>query len=272
MPLVQLKDVNIHYRIEGDGPPLVLLHGMGSNSLSWRNQLEQLKSEFTVIAWDAPGYGESSDPAQQITKFEELAEILKQFLDALGFNWVYLLGHSMGSVLALHFYSKYPDMLKALILADGTRGGASGDPEINKNKLMRRLSSIEKLTPQEIAKQRSRELLSEHSTIATQEEAETIYSQIRPAGYLASAYSLYHADFTPFLSTVKVPTLVICGELDQVTPLAESTIIHQGIEGSELAIVPQAGHLSYLEDPATFNKLVSGFIDKLTYKTMKKGV
>lgn len=122
MPYINVNDLTIHYQAEGNGEPLVILHGLGNNSQSWKNQLEGLSKEFTVIAWDAPGYGKSSDPKVEFTQFSQFAEVLKGFIDGLQYKTVNLLGHSMGSAIALDFCGRYPARVNRLIIADPTRG------------------------------------------------------------------------------------------------------------------------------------------------------
>lgn len=261
MSFVQVGPLTIHYQAAGEGVPLVLLHGLGNNSQSWSRQYAGLKQHVRVIGWDTPGYGKSSDPEPEFRTFGELAEILKGFLDALALGPVYLLGHSMGSTLAMEFAAKYPEYLKALILAASTRGGAA-NPETNEQKLKNRLHNIEHLTPQELAERRTPALFSPYAAEELIAEAKGIMSQVRLAGYRSVAYSLYHADQTPLLSAIKLPTLLICGEDDGVTPVAESKIVEQGIAGSTLKLIPRAGHLCYMEQPDMFNELVRSFIEE----------
>lgn len=262
MPYVQADEVMIHYEIEGSGPPLVLLHGMSNNSRSWSKQLEALKEDYTVIAWDAPGYGKSSDPTKELTQFKEFANVLKHFLDELNLEWVYLLGHSMGAAIAIEFCNLYPNFVKALVLADATRGAAGVDAEENRSKLKKRLHSISTLSPGEMAQNRISALLSPYSSKEVQERVVEIMGQVRPMGYRSVAYSLYHEDYMDLLEHIQIPTLVVCGELDTVTPVSESRIIHERIAGSELITIPKTGHLCYQEDPATFNSHVMQFLHK----------
>lgn len=264
MPYVMVDGKRIHYRQQGDGPPLVLLHGLGNNSESFRHQLDGLSDQFTVIAWDAPGYGKSDDPDQELHDFEEFAKILKKFVEKLQIEPCYLLGHSMGSTISLAFYRLYPNAVKALILADATRGGAAKDGDDNRRKLEKRLRDIETRSPKEIAKERVKSLLAPNASAQVRKEAERIYSSIRPMGYRSVSYALYHADQTEVLKMITVPTLVICGELDQITPVSESEMIHRGIRKSELVLIPHTGHLCYQENPKTFNHHVRSFLRKLT--------
>ncbi|MGE7760452.1 alpha/beta fold hydrolase [Peribacillus sp. NPDC097895] len=262
MPISQLKECSIHYRESGEGKALVILHGLGNNSQSWSQQLSQMNEEFRVIAWDAPGYGESSDPKAEFHEFSQFADVLKEFLDSLDLQSVYLLGHSMGSAIAIDFTSRFPEMVDALIISDATRGAAGVSPEENKRKLQNRLQSIDTLKPSELAKKRVKALVSPNASAEVVKEAERIMSQVRPAGYRSVSYSLSNLNQMNILSSITVPTLVMCGELDQVTPVSESRIFHDLISNSEFVIVPNAGHLCYQEDPRVFNELVTQFLQR----------
>ncbi|KWW21128.1 hypothetical protein AS888_16090 [Peribacillus simplex] len=262
MSIRHLEKHSIHYLESGDGKALVILHGLGNNSQSWKQQLSQLKEDFRVIAWDAPGYGESSDPEEEFQDFSQFADVLKEFLESLGLPSVYLLGHSMGSAIALDFTSRFPKMVEALIIADATRGAAGVSSEENKRKLQNRLHSINTLRPEELARKRVKALLSSNASSGVVKEAERIMSQVRPAGYRSVSYALSNVNQMELLSSISVPTLVICGELDLVTPVSESKVFHELIPHSELAIVPNTGHLCYQEDPVTFNEIVTDFLKR----------
>src|SRR5579863_10381063 len=107
MPDAALNGGTIHYEVRGEGFPLVLLHGIGSSSRSWRRQIQALSRNFKVIAWDAPGYGGSSDPSGH-PSMRYYADRLRELLDALGIDRTFLLGHSTGGVVAQEFYRANP--------------------------------------------------------------------------------------------------------------------------------------------------------------------
>ena len=110
MPAVKAGNYTIHYESAGMGLPLLLLHGLGSSSRSWSRQLESLSKWFKVIAWDAPGYGASSDPAPStLPSMKEFAKSLDHFINALGIGPFSILGHSMGGIIALEFCKDHPD-------------------------------------------------------------------------------------------------------------------------------------------------------------------
>ena len=145
MPDATVDGVILHYETAGEGPPLLLLHGIGSNSRSWRRQLAALSPDFTVIAWDAPGYGRSSDPPKTVKPSVHFyAACLHDLADLLGLKKIFLLGHSTGGVIAQEFYRAYPDEVSALILADIRYARSQATLE-------ERLKSIRTLTPQQLA-------------------------------------------------------------------------------------------------------------------------
>ena len=151
---LQFGDLRIAYTRAGDGPPLVLLHGGMEDGRSWRRQVDGLADEFTVLAWDAPGCGRSSDVPES-WRMPEYADALAAWLRAAGIERPHVLGLSWGSSLALELYRRHPQVPASLILASAyagwagslsseetaarlegvlaaadlpTRGGARGDP------------------------------------------------------------------------------------------------------------------------------------------------
>jgi pimeloyl-ACP methyl ester carboxylesterase len=268
MPYLSVHDLSIHYEIKGNGKPIIILHGMGNNSQSWKKQLAGLSENHTVIAWDAPGYGKSSDPKEEFTEFSQFADILKGFIESLKYKSVTLLGHSMGAAIALDFCYRFPEMVDRLIISDATRGAAALSVEENQKKLTARLNNINTLDPREIATQRVKELLAPNPDPEVKKEAERIMSQVRPMGYSSVAYSLFHLDQMNLLASITTRSLVICGELDKVTPVSEAEIFHNQLKNSELVIIPSTGHLCYQEDPNSFNRIVMDF---LTLNTLYLG-
>jgi len=245
VPNVTVDSAVLHYEAAGEGPPLVLLHGIGSNSKSWSRQIAGLSSNFRVIAWDAPGYGGSSDPPKIQPSIRFYADTLRSFLDSLGLNKVFLLGHSLGGVIARDFYRLFPDYILALILAD-TRNAHS------ETGLEERLKSIRTMTPAELAAKRAPKLLSRSATPDLVWEVESIMSEVRPQGYEFAALALAESDTIRSLS---VPTLLIWGTEDDITPVWKEIP-----DSAQLRIISGAGHLCYIEQPDEFNEIVRNFL------------
>ena len=251
MPEATVDGARLHYETAGSGFPLILLHGIGSNSRSWSRQIEDLSTRFTVIAWDAPGYGRSSDPPATIRpSMRFYAACLRGLLDSMSLQGVFLLGHSTGGVIAQEFYRLYPDYVRALILSD-TRYVASQDG------LERRLQSIRSLTPEQLAAERAPKLLSRDASPDLVQEVISIMSQVRPAGYEFAAIALAESDTRDVVRNLRVPTLLIWGAEDEITPVWEELPA-----GAEVRIIPDAGHLCYIEQPARFNEVVREFLSR----------
>ena len=250
MPDATVDGAILHYEIAGEGPPLVLLHGIGSNSRSWRRQLQGLSGKFTVIAWDAPGYGRSSDPPDKPIKpsIRFYVDCLRSLVDSLELKDISLLGHSAGGVVAQEFYRAYPDYVRALVLAD-TRHVAS------QAGLEDRLRSIRTITSAQLAAERAPKLLRRSAPAELIREVESIMSEVRAAGYEFAAIALAESDTRDVIRNLHVPTLLIWGSEDEITPVWDE--IPSGVE---LRIIPDAGHLCYIEQPEQFNEIVSVFL------------
>ena len=247
MPDCTVAGARIHYETAGAGPALILLHGIGSNSRSWHRQLLELSSAFNVIAWDAPGYGKSSDPEGR-PSMAYYAQRLCGLLDELGFDRIHLLGHSAGGVIAQEFYRMHPERVNKLILADTTFIGS-------RDKLEQRLTMIRTMTPSEMALERAPKLLSQAAPPDVLEEAIAIMSEVRRVGYEFAAMALAACDTREVLRNLHVPTRLIWGAEDQITPMWREIP-----EGARLSVIPFAGHLCYVEQPELFNIIVRGFL------------
>jgi pimeloyl-ACP methyl ester carboxylesterase len=239
----------IHYETAGNGFPLVLLHGIGSSSYSWRRQLAGLSRDFRVIAWDAPGYGGSADPPRAINpSMQFYAHRLRDLMDSLGLDNIFLLGHSTGGVIAQEFYRAYPDCVRALILSDTRFVGS-------RELLDERLKAVRTMEPVALAMERGPKLLTRNASQDLVREVISIMSQIRRPGYEFAAIALAGSDTRDVIGHLAIPTLLIWGSEDEITP--QWTEVPAG---AELKIIPNAGHLCYIEQPEQFNNIVKDFL------------
>ena len=254
--------MKIHYERAGSGPEvLLLLHGIGSNSRSFRHQLDGLSDTYSVIAWDAPGYGRSEDPVAPFS-LADLADRAVELLDELQIDAAHVLGLSMGGVVAQLVYHHYPRRVRSLILADtNPGGGAVAEPE-RSERVRQRLDALDRLGPQGMAEQRAPNLVGPGAPLELIAELTSIMVEVRPAGYRAAAIALGNTDLTAKLSTIRVPTLVIHGEQDRVVLLETARMLAATIPDARLVIIPDAGHVSNQEQPATFNNAVRAFLQE----------
>ena len=258
---VTVRGLTIGYKRAGQGPPLMLLHGIGGNTAQFRRQLDGFSDEFTAIAWDAPGYGRSDDPPGGWT-MADYSDHLAGFFDALGIERAHLLGQSWGGVLAQQFYGRYPDRVRSLILSDTTLGGDATRPD-GEQRLQSRLQAAETMKPTEYARARAPRLLSAAPSPALLHEVEAMLAEMHPAGFRSAAIALAHADTRDVLPRIAVPTLVLCGERDQVTAPAVGTWLIAEIPQARLVIFPGSGHLSNQEFPEQYNATVREFLQSV---------
>lgn len=261
MPTADVNGLQIAYERAGQGAPIVLLHGIGSNSRSWRYQLADLADDFTVIAWDGPGFGRSSDPAREMT-MGDYASCLAGLLEALGIERTHLLGLSWGGVLAQEFYRGHAEQVPSLILADTFAGGGARPEAVRQQNLAMRMR-LASMDPVEMARERAPALLSPQASSELLAEVASISAELHPDGYRLAAIASSNADERDVHPHIQVPTLVLWGEFDRVTSRQEAEQLRDGIPGAKLIVIPGAGHVSNQEQPALFNAAVRQFIAAL---------
>lgn len=262
MPKITLSNNKvIHYLESGisHDKTIILLHGLGNRSITWEKQLSLLNSHFHVIAWDAPGYGESFNPDPLYKNFSDFSDILLEFVDALNLPKIYLLGHSMGAAIAIDFSYRFSHRVKKLVVSNPPRGSAFISEEKNKQKLNNRLYAINELGAYKLAKDRIKNLFSNNAPIDMIEKSEKIMQQVRSPGYASVSYSLYNLNQKDIYSNIKVPTMVVCGEDDKITPVPEAEYIHNNIPNSSFKLIPKTGHLCFVENPTTFSNYIIDF-------------
>jgi 3-oxoadipate enol-lactonase len=232
--------------------PIVFLHGVGSDKSVWRPQLLRFAHERRAIAFDYPGYGES-DPAADGTTRDEFAAAVLSAMRYLGVDKAHLCGLSLGGVVAIAMYAQDPDRCASLILADTfvqhPEGQAIYERSVAASENMRAL-----------AEGRVDVLLAQPADSAVRSEVIETMSRIVPQAYRTGARAVWLADQRESVDAIRVPTLVLCGTEDRVTPPALSAALAKLIPGAQYEAIEQAGHLSNLERPDEFNTLVGAFV------------
>lgn len=257
MPNATVNDLRIHYERGGQGPPLVLLHGIGSNARSWQHQLQGLADAYDVIAWDMRGYGSSDDPPAPYS-LADVAADLAGLLDHLGLEKAHVCGLSMGGVIAQETYRHHSGRVRSLILADTNAGQGALEEEERRRRLEQRLTGAAE--PAGLARQRTPMLVSPDAPPEVVAEAESIMAEIHPDGYRMAARALAEVDERDLLPHIDVPTLILWGEFDSVTSREEIDLLAANIKGAQFEVIPRAGHLSNLENPEAFNDAVRRFL------------
>jgi len=256
---VEVGALTIAYERRGDGPPLVLLHGGMSDHREWRRQLDGLSDGFTVVAWDAPGCGASSDPPETF-RMADYADSLAGLIEALGLDRPHVLGLSWGSTLALELHWRRPEIPRSLVLAAAYAGWAGSlPPEEVAHRLERLLAQIER-PAREWVHEYTPTLLTERAPAETVAELEAIMADSRPAGLRPMLLAMAEADLREVLPTISVPTLLLYGEEDARSPGDVAAAMHAAIPGSTLVVLPGVGHQANVEAPEAFNDAVRTFL------------
>ena len=219
-------------RREGSGEalPLVMLHGIGSNAESFSGLVDALPAEWDLICWDAPGYGGSDHLAQQLPTASDYAGRLESLVNALGLSQFYLLGHSLGALFAVSYAASHPGEVKALILLAPAEG--YGMPEGGKlpEKAQKRLDNLQRLGPAQFASERAPNLVFQpENNLATVASVQTTMAAINFEGYAQAVHALSAGTLGRSARDVALPSLVLVGEGDRVTPFEQGEGAHRGL-------------------------------------------
>ncbi|HKB01168.1 MAG TPA: alpha/beta fold hydrolase [Gemmataceae bacterium] len=253
----------IAFEDAGAGPVVALLHAFPLDSGMWGPQIGELATRYRVIAPDLPGFGGSAVSAG--LTMDSIADVLAELLDHLGVNErIALAGVSMGGYAALAFARLYPQRLRALILAD-TKADADDEPgRANRDRLIQLATDR---GPAAVLDQLLPKLLGPHTIAArpaTVQRVRALAGRQSTDGIVAALKALRdRPDAAPGLAHIAVPTLVVVGDQDAVTPPEKAMAMAAAIPNSQLVTVPDAGHLSNLENPDLFTAAVREFLDRL---------
>jgi pimeloyl-ACP methyl ester carboxylesterase len=252
----------IGYREAGAGhrstPPVVLLHGIGSGAASWVQQFEALEGSRRILAWDAPGYGESTCVAPASPVAADYAAALADWLDALEVERCVLVGHSLGAIIAGAFAGEYPTRVTGLLLLSPAPGYGAASAEERESKRAARLALLAELGAAGLAAKRSANLLSEHASEAALDWVRWNMARIVPRGYAQATNLLANAELVTDLARFQGRAAVAVGAEDTITPPAACKRIARAM-GVGLNVVPCAGHAGYVEAPEAYTAIIDAF-------------
>ena len=241
---------------------LMLLHGVGSGAASWGPQYVSLPSRgVRVIGWDAPGYGGSDRIGIPNPTPADYAGALRDFVDAIGLTRFFLVGHSMGALIAAAFcHLTGTTRVDKLILASPTGGYANASAEARQRAIDGRIADMAALGPAGVAEKRASVLLSPQAPKRAVTLAKAVMRELRPDGYADAVGMLGRGDTFAEAPAIAVPTLVLCGTSDQVTPEEGCRRIAAAIKGARYESIIGPGHGLYVEAPGPFDDAVLRFL------------
>jgi len=241
---------------------LVLLHAFPIGANLWEPQMRAILKGWRLITPDLRGFGGSTELDSVTTlSMSDYAEDVVALLQELGVTRAVIGGCSMGGYAALALYQSAPQIFDALVLANTRAGADSPESRANRRNM---LALVDREGPQGVAREMMPKLVGK----GTQEHRPDVEATLRRLIKQQSAVAIRSAidrmmhrpDSTPLLAQVKVPTLVITGEEDEMIPVEESRRMAGVIPGATLVIIPGAGHLANLEQPDAFNTALNTFL------------
>jgi pimeloyl-ACP methyl ester carboxylesterase len=265
MPKIKTNGIDIYYEIHGSGSPLVLISGLGYPAWEWHKMAPLLAEKFQVITFDNRGVGQSDKPAGPYTA-SMLAADVAGLLDALGVDKAVILGHSMGGFIAQAFALEYPQRISKLILCSTNFGGPHHVPisadamavfsDVTSDPVTRFKNGLVVSTAPGFAEAHP-EIIQEwlEWRLANPVDVAGYQSQMAIGlGLLPEAASFEHK-----LPQISVPTLILFGAHDKVVPPANADLMASKIQGSQVVILPGAGHFFPIEVPAQAAEAVIQF-------------
>lgn len=258
MKTVRVNGIWIHYRIEGSGPWVALSHSLTCNLSMWDDLADALARDFSVLRYDTRGHGGSSAP-EGAYSFIQLTADLICLLDELEIERTHFAGLSMGGMIGQHFALAAPQRLDKLVIANSTsRIPPEAGPLWDE-----RIAIVQAHGCAGVVEGTLARWFTPGFRAAQPDAVERIAEQIRntpTAGYVGCAKAIRALDITTQIGAIVAPTLVIAGADDPGTPPAMSEVIASAIPGARLEIIPSASHLSCIEQPEIFNRLVADFL------------
>ncbi|MGX5210671.1 alpha/beta fold hydrolase [Streptomyces violaceus] len=258
MHAVRVDGIEIAYDRVGSGPPLVLVHGATTDARLWRGQVADLADAFTVVAWDEPGAGRSSDVPPSFT-LADYARCLAAVIKDVGLGPAHVLGLSWGGTIVLELYRHHSDLVRTLLLVDTYAGWKGSLPAAE---VRARVEGAERMlaVPAEDFAPTMPGLFAGAPPAEAVRLLSVMSADTRRQSMRTELTVMAEADQRDLLPRITVPTLLLWGELDKRSPVEQ--VAHPflaAIPHATLVVLPGIGHLSNIEAPEPFNRTVREF-------------
>lgn len=265
MVRIRSGDAEIEYEVLGSGPTVVLLHPFPAHRGIWMPMAQALSVRYRCVLPDLRGHGESQPGIGPATMAKHAADIERICREEVLGKAVFA-GISIGGYLLFELWRQHRERIAGLILCN-TR--AQADTEEARAARLQSVANVEKRGPAEFVAKNVERLVGattrrNRPDIAA--AARAMMTEMSVAGIIAVQQGMAERpDSVETLKTINVPTLIIAGDEDQVVPLADAELMHRGIRGSRLEVIPQAGHYAAFEQPAVAGRIVRQFLERLKW-------
>ena len=247
-----IQGLNLNYIVEGEGRPILVLHGWGANIETVMSIVNILKKSYKVYALDLPGFGKSQEPKEAIDSFQ-YGEIVKEFIESENIDKISLIGHSFGGKLSIILASRYPELVDRVVLVNS----AGLIPK-------RGLDYYFKVYSFKCLKFIYKNILS----LGNEEKMEKFYKKFGSDDYQDSSgvmrkilVIVVNENLKEVLKDIKSETLIIWGDKDTATPIYMAHTMEKNIENSGLVVLEGSGHFSYLDDFGKFSAVIKSFFN-----------
>jgi len=257
MPIVRTEGKEISYwsgrkGLLGGRETVLFVHGAGGGQYTWSYQKGYFEKQFNPIVIELPGHGESGGEGEE--EIGKYAEHVYAFLKALNLQKIFLVGHSMGGAIVQTLALTHPEVTKGIVLV-GTGARLKVLPLILDGIKNNFEEIVQRINQFAYSRKAPSDLVEKGVLIMRQCRAEVIYGD-----FLACD----RFDIINEVEKITLPTLILCGEDDQLTPLKYSQFLQSRINGSKLEVLSNAGHMVMMESPQTFNEKIYGFVEELS--------
>lgn len=267
---IVVDNLTVSYDDEGplDAQTILFIHGFPLNKSMWEHQIESLKENYRVIAYDIRGHG-SSDAGKENYSIDLFVADLLRFMDTLHITKPILCGLSMGGYIALNAAIKYPEHFAGLVLSDTQCLADSSDA---KRKRMNTIENIQEHGVEIYAEVSIKNLFSSESFTKNKKEISQVRDMIVGTTAQSLSYTLFalseRKGTCSKLQDIEIPVLIMVGKEDKITPPVASQLMHEKIQGSQIKVIDHAGHLANLENPVEFNYQLKNFLQQFDEKPL----
>jgi 3-oxoadipate enol-lactonase len=257
------NSIKVNYTLDGPAslPVVTLSHSLAADLTMWDPQMKALTQKYRVLRYDTRGHGGTDAPGGPYT-LEQLSEDARALLQVLGISRTHWIGLSMGGMIGQTLALSSPGFFQSLSLCDTS----SRIPAEAKPLWQERIKTAETQGMEPLVEPTIGRWFTAPFRETGKEVVDGIRARIRttnPRGYAGCCAAISQLDLTDKISAIKVPTLIVVGEEDQGTPVAASRAIQAQIAGSQLEIIKSAAHLSNLEQPDEFTRIIASFLARV---------